>query len=367
MARSRSPTKSKSTAAAAVAAAVVVDESKSSVDASVSTTTTTTTTTTVKVVDETVAISSSSEKKEKKNKKNKEESKKEEIKRELPIFNNPLLADDRSSAVTLKPKSGRVKVQGGKTATIAVLKMNAPKADGEVVVMRRMDSNLVNASLMFQAAYPATTEEWITKENTHLAKTYEPLGAVVEDSESGALAGVWVTISQAKELAKEYSIEQFMLPLLNAPARKNTIKAASPSPSSPSTEIVTKDEKETVEETVVAIGAVVVEKVAVTSEETVVVEEKTEVVIEEKAVETLEAKEMKEVGTTEEKVEVEEKNEQEQEQEQEQQESTGSKRGREEEEEQAARDRKRFRGFVTVAVGLAAVAATIPQVLPYFS
>ncbi|KAG0310248.1 hypothetical protein BGZ99_000557, partial [Dissophora globulifera] len=35
-------------------------------------------------------------------------------------------------------------------------------------------------------------------------------------------------------------------------------------------------------------------------------------------------------------------------------------------EDQATRDRKRFRGLVTVAVGLAAVAA-LPQVLPYFS
>jgi hypothetical protein len=167
----------------------------------------------------------------------------------------------------------------------------------------------------------------------------------------------------AKELAKEYNIEQFMLPLLNAPARKSTIKATSASPSLPSTEIVAK-EKATVEETVVAVAAVVAEKVAVTNEETIVVEEKTEVVIEEKTVETLE---VKEVETAEEKVEVEEKKEQEQEQEQEQQESAGSKRGREEDEEQAARDKKRFRGFVTVAVGLAAVAVTIPQVLPYFS
>ncbi|KAG0377577.1 hypothetical protein BGX24_005852 [Mortierella sp. AD032] len=357
MARSRSPTKSKTTAAV-----VVVDESKSSVDASVSTTTTTTTT--VTVVDETVAsltVAASSEKKEKETKKNKKE-----VKRDLPIFYNPLLADDKSSAVTLKPKSGRVKVQGGKTATIAVLKMSAPKTDGEVVVMRRMDSNLVNASLMFQAAYPAVDEEWIAKENSHLTKTYEPHGAVIENSESGALAGVWVTISQAKELAKEYNIAQFMLPLLSAPARKNTIKATSTS-SSPSTEIIAKEEKETVEETVVATAAVVVEKVAVTSEEIVVVEEKTEVLIEEKTVETLE---VKEVEVTEEKVEaVEEKNDEEQaqEQEQDQEQSTGSKRGREEDEEQAEKNRKRFRGFVTVAVGLVAVAATIPQVLPYFS
>ncbi|KAG0274646.1 hypothetical protein BGZ95_009588 [Linnemannia exigua] len=354
MARSRSPTKSKSTAAV-----VVIDDSKSSVDASVSTTITTTTT--VTVVDETVAsltVAASSSEKKKVAKKNKEEGK-----RELPIFNNPLLADDKSSAVTLKPKSGRVKVQGGKTATIAVLKMSAPKTDGEVVVMRRMDSNLVNASLMFQAAYPAVTEEWIAKENSYLTENYEPRGAVVENSESGALAGVWVTISQAKELANEYGIEQFMLPLLNAPARKNTIKAT-PASSSPSTEIVAKEEKETVEEIVVATAAVVVEKVAVTSEETVVVEEKTEVLIDEKTVETLE---VKGVETNEEKFEVEEKNNEEQVQEQEQEQSTGSKRGREEDEEQAEKDRKRFRGFVTVAVGLVAVAATIPQVLPYFS
>ncbi|KAF9155868.1 hypothetical protein BG015_008230 [Linnemannia schmuckeri] len=353
MARSGSPAKSKSTA-------VIVDEPKKSVD-TVSTTTTTTTTTTVTVVDEETVVAASSKDNEKEKKKEEEE----EGKRELPIFNNPLLADEKSTAVALKPKAGRVKVQGGKTATIAVLKMSAPKVDGEVVVMRRMDSNLVNATLMFQAAFPAATEQWITKENSYLAKTYEPLGAVVENSESGSLAGVWVTISQAKELAKEYSIEQFMLPLLNAPARKNTIKAAASSSPSPSTEVVAKEELQTAEETVTA-AVVVVDKVAISSsEETVVVEETTEVVTEEKIVETLE---IKEVEVTKEKVEVEEKAEKnDQEQEQERERSTGSKRGRDEDDEQAAKDRKRFRGFVTVAVGLAAVAVTIPQVLPYFS
>lgn len=179
MARSGSPAKSKSTV-------VIVDDSKKkSVDA-VSTTTTTTTTTTVTVVDEETVVAASSKEESPKEDSN------EESKRELPIFNNPLLADEKSSAVALKPKGGRVKVQGGKTATIAVLKMSAPKADGEVVVMRRMDSNLVNATLMFQAAFPAATEQWITKENSYLTKTYVPHGAVVEDSESGAsLAGVW--------------------------------------------------------------------------------------------------------------------------------------------------------------------------------
>ncbi|KAF9085850.1 hypothetical protein BGX23_009332 [Mortierella sp. AD031] len=352
----RSPAKSKSTA-------VVVDESKDAV--SKSSTTTTTTTTTVTVVDETVAslsvvAATATEETTVETitpaATQEEDDSQEESKRELPIFNNPLLADDKTSAVTLKPKSGRVKVQGGKTATVAVLKMSAPKVDGEVVVMRRMDSDMVNATLMFQAAFPAATEQWISKENTYLAKTYEPHGAVVEGEDNGALVGVWVTISQAKELAKEYSIDQFMLPLLNAPARKSTIKASSPPASSSSStpEIVTKEEQTVVEETTAAV--VVVEKVAITSEETVVVEEKTEVTTEEKTVETVEEKKVEEA---------EEKNEQEQDQEQE--ESTGSKRGREESEEQAARDRKRFRGFVTVAVGLAAVAATLPQVLPYFS
>lgn len=181
MARSGSPAKTKSTA-------VIVDEPKNTID-TVSTTTTTTTTTTVTVVDETVVAASSEEES-----KITESVKREEGKRELPIFNNPLLADDKSSAVALKPKSGRVKVQGGKTATIAVLKMSAPKVDGEVVVMRRMDSNLVNATLMFQAAFPAATEQWITRENSYLAKTYESQGAVVEDSEGGALAGVWYVV-----------------------------------------------------------------------------------------------------------------------------------------------------------------------------
>jgi len=173
--------------------------SKSTVLANVGeTTTTTTTTTTVTVVDESITAAAVSSEEaaiattaQEDDKKDEKEEGQEATTRELPIFNNPLLADEKASAVTVKPKSGRVKVQGGKTATIAVLKMSAPKVDGEVVVMRRMDSNLVNATLMFQAAFPAATEQWITKENVYLTKTYGPNGAIVEDSDSGALAGVW--------------------------------------------------------------------------------------------------------------------------------------------------------------------------------
>ncbi|KAF9930431.1 hypothetical protein FBU30_000482 [Linnemannia zychae] len=357
----RSPAKSKSMA-------IVLDGTKKTDSAAATTapvstkkTTTTTTTTTVAVVDEAVVsldVAASEEE-------TKEEPKKDD-KRELPIFKNPLLADENSSAVTLKPKAGRVKVQGGKTATIAVLKMSAPKVDGEVVVMRRMDSNLVNASLMFQAAFPAATEQWITRENTYLTETYGAQGAVVENSDGGALAGVWITISQAKELSKEYGIEQFMLPLLNAPARKNTLKGTTTSSPSPSIEAVSKDEKQIVEKSTEVVAAVVAtEDSVVTKEETVVVEQTVQVVTEDKTVETLEVKVVEKV----EKVETEEKNDQEQEPklEQEQKESSGSKRRREEDEEQAEKDRKRFRNFVTVAVGLAAVAAAVPQVLPYFS
>jgi hypothetical protein len=114
------------------------------------------------------------------------------IERELPIFSNTLLANAAiaGNSVTHKPKSGRVKATGGKNS-VPVLKITAPKTDGEVVVMRRMDSDLVNATTMYNAAYPSVSEAMQTLENDYLAKKYETEGAVVEEAGSGALAGVW--------------------------------------------------------------------------------------------------------------------------------------------------------------------------------
>ncbi|CAO3572055.1 unnamed protein product [Mortierella alpina] len=91
---------------------------------------TTTTTTTVTTVEETVATlevvqgSSSST---------------TSAQRELPIFSNVPIADATlSTSVPVKPKTGRVKAGTGKgAASVSVLKINAPKTDGEVVVMRK--------------------------------------------------------------------------------------------------------------------------------------------------------------------------------------------------------------------------------------
>ncbi|KAF9961142.1 hypothetical protein BGZ72_004646 [Mortierella alpina] len=311
--------------------------------------------------------------------------------RELPIFSNVLIADATlSTSVPVKPKTGRVKAGTGKgAASVAVLKINAPKADGEVVVMRRMDTDLINATAMYNAAYAPVSADMEKKETQYLADKYAAQGAVLEKAGGSTFAGTWVTVSQAQELAKEYGISKFMLPLLDAPKRKSTIKAASAS--TVAADKVEKEEKEEKEEQGTAT-------VVISSQETIVVTEKIEEKIEEKTEEKTEEEAEKNEkkkeekieakiettiaeNTTQEEVKAEEDNkdvgdEKENEKDvaaKEDEEagpstttSTVMKRRIEELEDQATQDKKRFRGLITVAVGIAAVAA-IPQILPYFT
>ncbi|KAF9985769.1 hypothetical protein BGZ75_002554 [Mortierella antarctica] len=335
-------------------------------------TATTTTTTSVTTVEETVATlevvqgSSSSA---------------SSAQRELPIFSNVLIADATlSTSVPVKPKTGRVKAGTGKgAASVAVLKINAPKSDGEVVVMRRMDTDLINATAMYNAAYAPVSADMEKKETQYLADKYEAQGAVLEKAGGSAFAGIWVTVPQAQDLALEYGISKFMLPLLDAPKRKGTIKAASAS-----TSAVEKAEKEEKEEEKGTVAVVI------SSQETIVVEEKLEEKIEEKIEDKVEEKieekveeqikitiaestAQEEVKSEEEKTDLGDKEDEKKEVVEEEEEagpsspnSTVMKRRIEELEDQATQDKKRFRGLITVAVGIAAVAA-IPQILPYFS
>ncbi|KAF9190218.1 hypothetical protein BGZ51_008849 [Haplosporangium sp. Z 767] len=240
--------------------------------------------------------------------------------RELPIFSNPLLANaTQSNSVPIKPKSGRVKV-GNKT--VSVLRISAPKVDGEVVVMRRMDSDLVNATSMYNAAYPAISEKMEAKESTFVTHKYE--GTV---EKAGTLSGVWITIPQAKELAKEYEIDQFMRPLLEAPNKNGAANKATAA-----------EGEETAE---VYVSEVTI--VQQTTKSDVGTEEQQEQEDTSSLEDTAEKLDDSSVGDV-----------------------VVLKRRIEELEDQASRDRKKFRGLVTVAVGLAA-ASVIPQVLPYFS
>lgn len=105
--------------------------------------------------------------------------------RELPIFSNPLLANaTQANSVPIKPRTVRVKASGGKT--VHVLRISAPKVEGEVVVMRRMDTDLVNATAMFNAAYPAISEKMNAKESSFVARKYN---GILE--KAGILSGVW--------------------------------------------------------------------------------------------------------------------------------------------------------------------------------
>ncbi|KAF9432655.1 hypothetical protein BGZ76_010509 [Entomortierella beljakovae] len=220
--------------------------------------------------------------------------------RELPIFSNPLLANaTQANSVPAKPKTGRVK-SGGKT--VIVLKIGAPKVDGEVIVMRRMDTDLINATSMFNAAYPAISEKMNVKESQYISRKYN--GRI---EKSGALGGVWITLAQAKELAKEYEIDHFMRPLIEA----SSIKSGS------STEMEDALEKAEI---------VVTQEMEIT--ETFTVNETTE--------------KMQDLSVTD---------------------VAKLKRRIEELEDQASKDKKKFRGLATVAVGLAAV-SVIPQPPP---
>ncbi|KAG0258193.1 hypothetical protein BGZ95_005042 [Linnemannia exigua] len=234
-----------------------------------------------------------------------------ELHRDLPIFSNPLLANaTQSNSIPLKPKVARVK-SGSKS--LSVLRISAPKVDGEVVVMRRLDTDLVNATSMYNAAYPAISEKMDAKESAFVTKKYE---GVVE--KSGALAGVWITIPQAKALAKEYGIDQFMRPLLDAPNPKNNNTAT--------------EHEEIVENSIVT--------------EVTIVQTSQKRAAEDDAEEMQEATDkLEDLSVADVKV---------------------MKRRIEELEDQANRDRKKFRGLAVVAAGLAA-ASVIPQVLPYFS
>ncbi|KAG0243659.1 hypothetical protein B0O80DRAFT_201419 [Mortierella sp. GBAus27b] len=228
----------------------------------------------------------------------------QESTRELPLFSNPLLANaTRANSVPIKPKTGRIK-SGGKT--VPVLRISAPKVDGEVVVIRRLDTDLVNATSMFNAAYPAISEKQNAKESAFIARTYE--GQV---EKSGALTGVWITIVQAKELSKEYGIELFMRPLLEVSSAKVATAAA--------------DGEE-----------IVVDKLV------------SDTVAQQDADAQSDSSAMDETGES--KVA----------------DVAGMKRRIEELEDQLTRDRKKYRGLVTVALGVAA-ASVIPQVLPFFS
>ncbi|KAF9171020.1 hypothetical protein BGX21_000005 [Mortierella sp. AD011] len=246
--------------------------------------------------------------------------------RELPIFSNPLLANaTQANSVPIKPKTGRVK-SGGKT--VPVLRISAPKVDGEVVVMRRMDTDLVNATSMFNAAYPAISEKMNAKESSYITRKYD--GRV---EKSGALTGVWITLSQGKdtkvtrhwvgtkELAKEYEIDQFMRPLLEA----SNVKNGSPV------------EGEEVVEKMVISEVTAVQTVAQTERQDIEIDESQAV---EETTEKLQDLTVDDVAKM--------------------------KRRIEELEDQVSRDKKKLRGLATVAVGLAA-ATVIPQVLPFFS
>jgi len=117
----------------------------------------------------------------------------------------------------------------------------------------------------------------------------------------------------AKELAKEYGIDQFMRPLLETSNSKNASAAV---------EVVS---------------------------ETTLVQQQTDMEDQQAQEET---QDMEETADKLQDLTVAD--------------VAGMKRRIEELEEQVSRDKKRLRGLVTVAVGFAA-ASVIPQVLPYFS
>ncbi|KAF9382821.1 hypothetical protein CPB97_006920 [Podila verticillata] len=298
----------------------------------------------------------------------------EKVSRQLPIFNNPLIANAAFAKATApQPKSGRVKA--GNTSTtkqVSVLKITAAKNDeSDVVVMRRMDSDLVHASAMYSAAYPAISGKMMAKEDKVIAETFKA-SAVVVDKNCGntSLAGVWIDLENALELAKEYGIDKFMGPLLDAPstaARRKIIKGSSPAASTVSdvtaseeTEGSAQEDKKEDKKEQAKKAEEAIEKEEKEEEKKDEEKKKEEEKQEEQSGESLESQEetssIEEIASSIEEAE--------DAQEEEAAEVAAVKRAREEDEEMS-RSQKRFRGLVAVAVGVAA-AAVIPQVLPYF-
>ncbi|KAF9420805.1 hypothetical protein BGZ94_009031 [Podila epigama] len=315
--------------------------------------------------------------------------------RELPIFNNPFIANatlnssTASTTASLQPKPARVKA--GNTSpskSVSVLKINAPKADGDVTVMRRMDYDLVHASAMFAAAYPATSEKMIEKEEKVIIQKFGESSVVVVEKNCGnaALAGVWINLEQALELAKEYSIDKFMTPLLEAPstptaARRKNTKASSVASSSTTSSTITATSasvEQTGEESAETKTQDEDNKRDQTpSEESVVSEPQSQDEAAEK-----DTNENEETKVSEEKEEADQETLSQEESTLVAEATSSLKRARDDDDEEeeeandvqekerkalehASRSAKRFRGLVAIAVGVA-VAAAVPQVLPYF-
>ncbi|CAG8541024.1 4506_t:CDS:2 [Paraglomus occultum] len=137
--------------------------------------------------------------------------------RELPWYRNYMLASNLSTPPL------QSLVIGGTT----VLCVKIPSPRGDISIYRRLDTDFVNATHMFRAAYPTAGEALEKREMMWLdsmtSTTVELEGNV------GYMAGTWVSLAYAKRLAKDYGIERhtallfsFSNPVERRKARKVT-------------------------------------------------------------------------------------------------------------------------------------------------
>lgn len=130
----------------------------------------------------------------------------------LPEFSNTAYTAEKSKGAPIQVKSQVINLTGY-DVPIARVKAPQPKAtDGEVrescYIIRRLDQETVSANAMFRAAFPAATADDQDMEMTWLEKQYPSKGPA-----KNKLAGVWVPITAAGDLAKDYGIEWLTEPL----------------------------------------------------------------------------------------------------------------------------------------------------------
>ncbi|KAL1914210.1 uncharacterized protein VTP21DRAFT_9663 [Calcarisporiella thermophila] len=119
--------------------------------------------------------------------------------RELPLFRNHLL----HSSTSPSPSARTVTILAENKRKLRVQRIDLPTVYGTQPVLRRLDNDRVNATQLFRAAFPTSSEELEAREMQWLKG--EGTG---EEEISGKMKGIWVSLPMAQALAKEYGIER---------------------------------------------------------------------------------------------------------------------------------------------------------------
>ncbi|WAQ81254.1 hypothetical protein PtA15_1A594 [Puccinia triticina] len=147
--------------------------------------------------------------------------------------NPPSLPQDKfhETLVNYQGKLRSVRTQDiklGTTSVITIARIKIPAPDKvSSHLIKRFDTNAISASSFFKSAFPHATEEEEACHMNYLQEIYDTRRAGALDlGPEHRLTGVWVPIENAAELAEEYGLTRFVVPLIAIPN-------PNPSPSSP--------------------------------------------------------------------------------------------------------------------------------------